>query len=321
MTDTQPHYADSLKYEDWAGEMGARWLANLTGFESTIAPIGEALLARAAYRPGESVLDIGFGGGATSLAIARAVGPGGEVLGIDISPDLVTATSRRAAAAGIANARFLCADGASVAVPDAPYDRLCSRFGSMFFPDPVAAFANLRRALKPGGRIDLAVWGPPQENPWMLEGMAVARRHVEMPAPVPRAPGPFAFDDLEYLNEIMASAGFSGVDIVATTGLLPVGGPGATPQSAQAFARSALAFGQVLLDYPQAVQAAVSADLTEFWALCTDCRSLSVPAARLFCAFVTALTACWTDCRSFWAPDAWLLIAFVSPVLAVATDC
>ena len=165
MTDAPHHHADALKYEDWAGEMGARWLANLNGFENTIAPAGEDLLAHAAYQPGERVVDIGFGGGATSLAIAKAVAPGGEVVGIDISPDLAAATTRRAAAAGIANVRFICADAATVSVADAPFDRLCSRFGSMFFSEPVPAFANLRGLLKPGGRIDLAVWGRRSRTP------------------------------------------------------------------------------------------------------------------------------------------------------------
>jgi protein-L-isoaspartate O-methyltransferase len=123
MTDNPLPQADALNYEDWAGGMGARWLANLQGFESTIAPVGEALLARAAYLPGERALDIGCGGGgATTLAIARAVQPGGEVIGIDISPDLIAATTRRAASAGIANASFVCADAASVTLPDAPND-------------------------------------------------------------------------------------------------------------------------------------------------------------------------------------------------------
>lgn len=266
MTDAPHHHADALKYEDWAGEMGARWLANLTGFENTIAPAGEALLAHAAYQPGERVVDIGFGGGATSLAIAQAVAPDGEVVGIDISPDLAAATTRRAAAAGIANAHFICADAATVAVPEAPFDRLCSRFGSMFFAEPVPAFANLRGLLKPGGRLDLAVWGPPLQNPWMLEGMAVARRHVEMPAPVPRAPGPFAFEEREYMEETLIAAGFSNVNIVAAKGELPVGGPGATAEQAQAFVRHALAFGQALLDYPPEVQEAAAAELTALYA-------------------------------------------------------
>ena len=178
---------------------------------------------------------------------------------------LIAATTRRAAAAGITNARFLCADAASVTLPDGLYDRLFSRFGSMFFAEPIPAFANLRKLLKPGGRIDLAVWGPPQQNPWMLEGMAVARRHVELLAPVPRAPGPFAFEDLDYMREILNGAGFQGVDIIAAKGLLAVGGPGASPSQAQQFACNAMAFGQVLLDYPEPVQQAAQADLVEIY--------------------------------------------------------
>lgn len=266
MTETIAQHEDALKYEDWAGEMGARWLANLQGFESTIAPVGDALLARAAYRPGERVLDIGFGGGATSLAIAQAVKPGGSVLGIDISADLVAATTRRAADAGITNTRFTCADAATVTLDDGPYDRLCSRFGSMFFQDPVGAFTNLRSLIESGGRIDLAVWGPPLQNPWMLEGMAVARRHVDMPAPTPRTPGPFAFEDVEYLREVLEDSGFEQVDISVAQGLLPVGGPGATADIAQAFVCNALAFGQVLQDCPAAVQTAATSELTQLYA-------------------------------------------------------
>ncbi|MCJ2177701.1 class I SAM-dependent methyltransferase [Novosphingobium album (ex Hu et al. 2023)] len=266
MTEPEHPHADALKYEDWAGEMGARWLANLKGFEGTIAPMGEALLARAAFAPRERVIDLGCGGGATSIGIAAAVAPGGSVLGLDISPDLIAATTRRAQQAGAANAKFVCADAGTATLPEAPYDRLVSRLGCMFFSEPVAAFTNLRGQIKPGGRIDLAVWGPPAENPWMTAGMAVAREHVEMPAPVPRAPGPFAFEETGYLREVLTAAGFGHVDIVAATGELPVGGVGSTAEEARAFATNAMAFGQVLLDYPPEVQAAAAADLTALYA-------------------------------------------------------
>ncbi len=261
MTDAAHPHADALKYEDWGGEMGARWLANLKGFEGTIAPVGEALLARAAFAPGERVIDLGFGGGATTIAIAEAVSPGGTVLGLDISPDLTSAATRRAQQAGIDNARFQCGDAATVTVADGPYNRLVSRFGSMFFAEPVPAFANLRAMLKPGGRMDLAVWGPPMENPWMLKGMEVARQHVEIPPPVPRAPGPFAFEDIDYLREVLDGAGFGKVDVGVTEGELPVGGAGASAEQAEGFAQNAMAFGQVLLDYPVEVQEAAARDL------------------------------------------------------------
>jgi ubiquinone/menaquinone biosynthesis C-methylase UbiE len=130
---------ETLKGEDWAGEMGAKWLANLACFEGMIAPIGEALLRQADFKPGERVLDIGCGGGGTTIAIAKAVAPSGEVVGIDISPDLTTASMRRAKDAGVTNIGFICADGATVQLEDAPFDRLFSRFGSMFFPALSAA--------------------------------------------------------------------------------------------------------------------------------------------------------------------------------------
>lgn len=266
MAEPEHAHADALKYEDWGGEMGARWLANLKGFEGTIAPVGEALLAHAGFVPGERVIDLGCGGAATTIAIAAAVAPGGCVLGLDISPDLIAAATRRAEQAGAANARFLCADAATACLPDAPYDRLFSRFGSMFFPEPVPAFANLRAMLKPGGRIDLAVWGPPPRNPWMTEGMAVARRHVEMPPPVPRAPGPFAFEETDYLRGVLADAGFGDISIGELSGRLPVGGAGAGAEEASAFARNGMAFGQVLLDYPEDVQTAAARDLTALYA-------------------------------------------------------
>ena len=256
---------EALKGEDWAGEMGTKWLANLARFEGMIAPIGEALLKQADFKPGERVLDIGCGGGGTTIAIAQAVAPSGEVLGIDISPDLTTASARRASEAGVSNIRFICADAATVQLADAPFDRLFSRFGSMFFTEPHKAFANMHSLLRPGARIDLAVWGPPRDNLWMMEMMGVVRRYVDIPPAIPRTPGPFAFEDLDYLNEILSSGGFSGANVVPYEGLQPIGGVNVMPQDAVSFVLSSMAVGRALDEKGDEIRAAAEVDLIDLF--------------------------------------------------------
>ena len=256
---------EALKGEDWAGEMGTKWLANLARFEDMIAPIGEALLKQADFMPGERVLDIGCGGGGTTIDIAHAVAPSGEVRGIDISPDLTAASTQRAKDAGVGNIRFICADAATLHISDAPFDRLFSRFGSMFFPEPHQAFANLHSLLRPGARIDLAVWGPPRDNLWMMEMMGVVRRYVDIPPAIPRTPGPFAFEDVDYLNEILASGGFSGTNVIPYEGLQPIGGVDAVPQDAVSFVLSSMAVGRALDEQGDDIRAAAEVDLVDLF--------------------------------------------------------
>jgi ubiquinone/menaquinone biosynthesis C-methylase UbiE len=262
MTQAAP---EALKGEDWAGEMGARWLANLDRFEGMIAPIGAALLAHADYQPGERVLDLGCGGGATTLAIADAVGPEGAAVGLDVAPMLVERAQHRAAEVGN-HAHFVCADAAIAVLNEPPFDRLFSRFGSMFFEAPVPAFTNLRGMLKPRARIDLAVWANPRDNLWMMEMMGVVRQHIEIPPAVPRAPGPFAFEDLTYLEEILTAAGFAGMTVAAYEGLQPVGGPSASPEDATDFVLASMAAGRVLAEHGPAVQDAARSDLLALYA-------------------------------------------------------
>lgn len=264
MTHAPIDAASTPPVEDWAGEMGARWLAGIDRFESMIAPVGDALLARAAFMPGDRVLDLGCGGGATSLTIAASVGPAGAVTGVDVSPDLVARARERAQAASVANVTFACVD-AAIYRADAPFDRMVSRFGSMFFPQPAAAFSNLHGCLKPAGRIDLAVWGPPRDNPWMMEMMGVLRRHIDVPPAVPRAPGPFAFEDADYLTQVLTEAGFGDVDIVAWQGLQPVGGAGASAEDAADFALTSLAAGRLLEGRDEDLRRRVRGDLLELF--------------------------------------------------------
>ncbi|HJQ16103.1 MAG TPA: class I SAM-dependent methyltransferase [Allosphingosinicella sp.] len=257
MSETQ-HAAAGV--EDWEGAKGENWLVHLDRFEAMIAPIGAALMAHAGFRAGERVVDIGCGGGATTIEIARTVGPTGEVWGIDVSPALADASRRRAEAAGLSNAFFLAADAAKARLEPPPFDRLFSRFGSMFFEDRRAAFANLRSMLRAGGRMDLAVWAPPAENQWFVALTATFGNHVATPEPDPAAPGPFALADPDYLRALLGDSGFRQVDMTPWRGPLLIGGAGADPEAAAAFVLDAMPFGALVAEQP-AVRGRVEADL------------------------------------------------------------
>jgi SAM-dependent methyltransferase len=258
---------EGLQAEDWAGDMGRNWLANLAKFEGMIQPMGAALIKHAGFVPGEDVIDIGCGGGATTIAIARNVSPGGSATGLDISQDLIDSCTVRGAQGTQSRLFWVCADAAATIPTNAPFDRLFSRFGSMFFPDAKAGFRNLRRMLKDGARIDLAVWGPPRDNEWIRLIQGVGAKHLpEGPAPDPRAPGPFAFADTAYLTEVLEQAGFGGIAIVPFEAQLAVGGPGASAREAAEFVVAATHMGKALASVgPERLDAAI-ADLAEAFA-------------------------------------------------------
>jgi SAM-dependent methyltransferase len=256
---------DALRVEDWAGEMGRRWLRYLDAFESMIAPVGDALLARADFQPGQRVVDVGCGGGISSRAIAQSVAPVGTVLGVDISVELVAEANRRAERSGLANVRFVAADAGSAALPDAPFDRLHSRFGTMFFAEPPSAFRNLAHMLTVGGRADFAVWAPAKENPWVAGLMGVMQRHIELPPPEPRAPGPFALAEQEYFSELLRGSGFADIEFELWRGILWVGGVGASTSVALDFFLNAMSFGDIAKEQPADVLCKIEADLTEFF--------------------------------------------------------
>ena len=250
---------------DWAGEAGTRWLAQLDRFENMIAPIGEALLDQAGYAAGEKVVDIGCGGGWTTRRIAEKVGETGFALGLDISGELVALAQDRAQAAGLRNIRFEEGDAAIAMPEEAPFDRLFSRFGTMFFADPYPAFANLRRKLRPGGRLDMAVWAPVADNPWTRNVMAVIGEHIDLPAPQPRAPGPFALGEEDYLLDLLQKAGFTGIAINGWTGDQHIGGPGSDPESAARFVLDGMHIGDLVRASGESVRAAVERSLIELF--------------------------------------------------------
>jgi SAM-dependent methyltransferase len=253
---------EPLAVEDWAGEMGERWLRHRERFESMIAPVGDALLSQAGYRFDERVLDVGCGAGATSIEIARQVGPRSNVMGLDISPTLIAAAERRAQRSGLGNLSFRCGDAATVSLPEAPFDRLFSRFGLMFFNDAPAAFSHLRGFLRGAGRLDFCVWAAPRDNGWVAEMLAVFARSIDLPPRVPRTPGPFALEEPEYVRELLSAGGFGSLRIESWHGQQLVGGAGATPEQATDFVFNAMSFGKLLAQSTEAVQHEVREGLT-----------------------------------------------------------
>lgn len=278
MTQDAGESTEGLAAHDWAGQAGTRWLAQLDRFESMIAPIGEALLAQAAYAAGEKVVDIGCGGGWTTRQIAAAVGNTGFTLGFDISADLVATASDRATRAGIANIRFEQGDAATAMPKEAPFDRLFSRFGSMFFPQPYPAFANLRRMLRDAGQLDMAVWAPIAENPWQRSIMAIINEHIDLPTPQPRAPGPFALGEQEYVIDLLQNAGFSDVKFDAWTGEQRIGGPGSDPESAARFVLDGMHVGNLVRPSGEDIRAAIQRSLVQLFERNRDTDGVSMGA-------------------------------------------
>ena len=234
--------------DDWEGETGERWLANLEGFEGMIAPVGDALVAWAGFVPGQRIGEVGCGGGANTFDIARAVAPGGSVTGTDISELLLGRARERLAAADVDNVRFLRVDAERGVPDDAPYDRLFSRFGVMFFDDTAAGFANMRRWLKPGGDFVFACWAAPDLNPWIMQVGAIVSAHVELPERDPDGPGPFRMADPEATRNMLEAAGYADIAMEMWRGEQHLGGAGADPASASEFVLSAFDFRTALAE-------------------------------------------------------------------------
>lgn len=255
---------DQTGAEDWQGERGDHWLRDMDKFESMLEPLGLALLERAALQPGDRVVDIGCGGGWTSRKAAMAVSPTGSVRGVDIAPMLVNEAKSRAS--GMANVDFICADAGEGTVPGAPFDRMISRLGVMFFSDPAMAFTRLRSLLRDGGHMDWAVWAPPEDNPWMSGARKIASKHIELARPDLSAPGPFALSDPARLTDLLTQAGFNSVDIAPWNGKQSVGGQGSSPEQAADFAMTAFSFSDAMLDIAPDARSAIRSDLIDFYA-------------------------------------------------------
>ncbi len=200
--------ADQIRY--WNEQGGPRWLEWQEMLDAQLSPLGLAGIERARLARGERAIDVGCGCGQTSLQLAEAVGASGSVLGVDISGPMLGRARERASAAGLAQVRFAQGDAQAHAFELGTADLVFSRFGVMFFADPPAAFANLLRALRPGGRLCFVCWQELGRNPWMAVPVRALASVVPLPPPgPPDAPGPFAFADPARVSRILERAGFA----------------------------------------------------------------------------------------------------------------
>ncbi|MFJ4565481.1 class I SAM-dependent methyltransferase [Streptomyces caelestis] len=205
--------ADDEQAARWKGRAGHAW-DDLKGvLDEMFRPFEELLVEAVAAERAKHVLDVGCGTGGIALAVARRLGPEGRCVGIDISEPMIS-TARECAGQEDVPASFVCADAQDHAFEPGSFDAVISRFGVMFFNDPVRAFANLRRAVRDEGALRFVVWRDPAENPFMTTAQrAAAPLLPDMPVRRPDEPGQFAFADPDKVRRILAESGWAGIDI------------------------------------------------------------------------------------------------------------
>ena len=197
----------------WNSSAGSAWVEAQQSIDQMFKPIEDLLTDAIVAGSPRRVLDVGCGTGATTLAVARRLGAAGECVGVDISEPMIGAARARAQQEGT-RASFILADAQSHAFEPSSFDAIMSRFGVMFFDDPVRAFENLRRAARPGARLRLVAWRSPEENSFMTAAeRAAAPLMPSLPPRVADAPGQFGFANARRVHDILTKSGWAGIDI------------------------------------------------------------------------------------------------------------
>ena len=258
--------SNDAQVDYWNTTAGETWARHQRQLDRQLEVLGLEAMRVLAPATGERILDIGCGCGETTLELAAHVGPSGAVVGADISEPMLDVARRREPPAGVVRPAFrnLDAQTADLRAADlraadlgqAAFDGAFSRFGVMFFADPAAAFANIRAALKPGGRLAFVCWRAFRDNPWMREPMAAAAPLLPpLPDADPTAPGPFAFADADRVRGILADAGFTSVAIEPFD--VDIGG--SSVEETVNLTLRVGPLGRILRELPQAADAVVGA--------------------------------------------------------------
>ncbi len=229
MAGTEQHArADAANQEAitaWDGPLFDRFLRFQHLIEGGFAALGEAAIELLAPQPGERALDIGCGFGDTTRELAGLVAPGGTAVGLDAAPRFIEHAREAAAQAGIANASYAVADIQTME-PGEPFDLAFSRFGTMFFANPVAAMRNVRRSLVPGGRLAMVVWRRREDNDWLYRAQRIVEEIVSRPEEYEEptcGPGPFSMADADTTSDVIQRAGFEDVAFHRLDRLMTIG--------------------------------------------------------------------------------------------------
>ena len=259
MSEAAIHADNSAQAEYWNGAAGQRWRDRQDHQDELLKPVSDRLIIAAEPKPGEKVIDVGCGCGATTIDFGRRVAPGGQVLGLDISEPMLARARERVPPD--LPARFVLADATVHVMAPGSADLVVSRFGVMFFADPALSFANIRRGLRPGGRLAFACWREARQNPWMIAPLREAAKHAPpLPEMGPEDPGPFAFADEARVRRVLSEAGFADIVVAPHNLDLDI----AIGRGLDAAVEGALAIGptsRMLDGQSEAVRAAAAADI------------------------------------------------------------
>ena len=204
--------ANKQQIEFWSGGGGDYWVDKQFEMDTMLNPLGQKAIDSLDIQKGDSILDVGCGTGTTTLLLSEKVGPEGKVTGLDISVPMLARTLELAIENNKTNISIINKDVQENELDD-QYDHLFSRFGVMFFTDPISSFKNLKKSLKADGSFSFVCWQHPSKNPWHTKPIGILKKYFDLPPAQPRAPSPFAFEEKTYLEEILKSSGFSNYSI------------------------------------------------------------------------------------------------------------